>query len=477
MHPPKSEPVESLATEPAAEIRAGGLPTIGGKYFALAVLFAMNLLNYVDRYSFNGVAVQIKEAFDIDSFWYSVLSVSFMIVYTIVAPFMGWLGDRYHRRALLAGGVALWSVATLGTAFSYDFWHIFFWRSLLGVGEASYGVIAPALIADLFPVRERGRAMGVYYLALPLGGALGYGIGSWIGQDFGWRAAFFVVGLPGLLAAAAGLVMSDPGRGASEGGRIAGKADRPGMIEVFRLFLIPTFVLNTLGMAAVTFATGAYAVHGVNFYQEVRGMSQKQAGLWVGGLTAIAGLLGIALGSFLADLFRKLTRRAYLLLAFLVVAATAPLGFFAILEPEHVPSLMLLFGAMILLSMVLGPCNTVIANVVPAHKRATGYAVYILLIHLLGDISSPLILGKIAVWFGSPDVAASPIGRLFASIGASPVDTMAGPENLTVAMLAVAPVLALGAMFFLVGSRFLPRDEDKVRTVGGVGEVGGAPIH
>ncbi len=165
MHPPKSESVES----PATASRAGGLPTVGGKYFALAVLFVMNLLNYVDRYSFFGVAVQIKEAFDIDSFWYSVLSVSFMIVYTIVAPFMGWLGDRYHRRALLAGGVALWSVATLGTAFSYDFWHIFFWRSLLGVGEASYGVIAPALIADLFSVRERGRAMGVYYLALPLG--------------------------------------------------------------------------------------------------------------------------------------------------------------------------------------------------------------------------------------------------------------------------------------------------------------------
>jgi MFS family permease len=390
-----------------------------------------------------------------------------MIVYTIVSPFMGWLGDRYHRRALLAGGVALWSFATLGTAFSYDFWHIFFWRSLLGIGEASYGVIAPALIADLFPVRERGRAMGVYYLALPLGGALGYGIGSWIGQDFGWRAAFFVVGLPGLLAATAGLVMSDPGRGAAEGDAIAGKADRPGLGEVVRLFLIPTFVLNTAGMAAVTFATGAYAVHGANFYQEVRGMTMKQAGTWIGGLTALAGLLGIALGSFLADLFRKVTRRAYLLLAFVVVAATVPLGFFAILEPRHTPSLMLLFGAMILLSMVLGPCNTVIANVVPASKRASGYAVYILLIHLFGDISSPMILGLISVWFGKPSVAASPVGRFFASIGAAPVDTPAGPENLTVAMLAVAPVLALGALFFLVGSRFLPRDEDKVRIAGG----------
>ncbi len=170
------------------------------------------------------------------------------------------------RRALLAGGVALWSFATLGTAFSYDFWHIFFWRSLLGIGEASYGVIAPTLIADLFPIKERGRAMGVYYLALPLGGALGYGVGSWIGQDFGWRAAFWVVGLPGLLAAVAGLVMIDPGRGASEGKAIAGKADRPGMRDYLGLFLIPTFVLNTAGMAAQSpFADRClWRVHGSN---------------------------------------------------------------------------------------------------------------------------------------------------------------------------------------------------------------------
>ena len=437
MHPPESESVES----PAAEIRSGGLPTIGGKYFALAVLFAMNLLNYVDRYSFFGVGTQIKRDFQIDDFWYSVLGVSFMIVYTIVSPFMGWLGDRYHRRALLAGGVALWSFATLGTAFSYDFWHIFFWRSLLGIGEASYGVIAPTLIADLFPVRERGRAMGVYYLALPLGGALGYGIGSWIGEDYGWRASFFVVGLPGLLAAAAGLVMSDPGRGASEGKTIAGKADRPGLHEYLGLFLIPTFLLNTAGMAAVTFATGAYAVHGSNFYQIVRGMSMKQAGTAIGGLTAVAGLIGIAAGSFSADFLRRFTRRAYLLLAFAAVTAAVPLGLFCILESRVPVSLTLLFGAMVLLSMVLGPCNTVIANVVPANRRASGYALYILLIHLFGDISSPLILGKLSVWFGRASVAASPIGRFFASIGAAPV----GEENLTVAMLCVGPVLALGA--------------------------------
>jgi MFS transporter, Spinster family, sphingosine-1-phosphate transporter len=434
------------------------LPTFGGPYFALAVLFGMNLLNYIDRYSFFAVGTQIKSAFGIDDLWYSVLGVAFMVVYTLVSPFMGFLGDRYHRRRLLAAGVGLWSLATVGTAFSHNFSQMFFWRALLGVGEASYGVIAPTLLSDLFPVERRGRAMGLYYLALPLGGALGYGLGSWIGQEFGWQRAFLVVGLPGIVAALAALVILDPGRGASEGSPVSAKGDRPRLHDYLQIFAIRTFVLNTAGMAAVTFATGALAVHGANFYQIVRGMSMKEAGTSIGILTAIAGLLGIALGTFLADFLRKVTRRAYLLLATCVVACSVPLGIYGILQPDRRMSLGALFGAMILLSMVLGPCNTVIANVVPANRRASGYALYIFLIHIFGDISSPLILGAVSIFFGMPRVAQSYVGRFFATIGAAPV----GKENLTVAMLVVGPVLALGAIFFLLGSHHLESDQEKV---------------
>jgi MFS family permease len=464
--------MSSSEPEPAGVASSRRLfPTIGGPIFALVVLFLMNLLNYIDRYSFFAVGVDIKRSFEIDDFWYSVLGVAFMVVYTVVSPLMGWLGDRYDRRMLLSCGVALWSFATVGSAFSYDFYHMFFWRSLLGVGEASYGVIAPALIADLFPVEKRGRAMGVYYLALPLGGALGYGIGGWIGDHWGWSRAFLVVGLPGLVAAVAGLMIHDPGRGAAEGVQHA-KEDRPKWGDYLRLFTIPTYVLNTIGMAAVTFATGAYAVHGANFYQTVRGMSMTEATTSIGILTAVAGLLGIALGSGLADYGTRFTKRSYLLLAALVTAGAVPLALFAILDSERIGSLAMLFGAMVLLSMVLGPCNTVIANVVPANKRASGYALYIFLIHVFGDISSPVILGWISTYFGRPDVAESWIGSFFATIGAVPVEK----ENLTVAMLAVAPVLAIGAFFFLLGSRHLPEDQQRVINAGGA--VGGpATLH
>jgi MFS family permease len=459
MHPPKSDSVESPVVNPRASI----LPTFGGPYFALAVLFAMNLLNYVDRYAFFAVGKQIQDELAISDGRFGILGTSFMIVYTVVSPLTGWLGDRYNRRMLLSGGVALWSVATVGTAFSTDYYHMFFWRAILGIGEASYGVIAPALLSDLFPVKQRGRALGVYYLALPLGTALGYATGGFVGARLGWRPVFFVVGLPGLVAALAGLIILDPGRGASEGASPAGKSNRPRLSEYLELFRTPTFVYNTAGMAAVTFATGAYVTWGSIFYQRVRGMSLEETNFWIGGLLATAGLIGIALGTFLADFILRLTKRAYLLLAAGVVLGAIPLGAAAILDPERTSSLAFLFGASVLMSMVLGPCNTVTANVVPANRRAAGFALFIFLIHLFGDIASPPLLGWISEYFGEPSVAESPIGRFFASIGAPPVNR----TNLTVAILAVAPVLALACVFFLLGSRHLPEDQEKVRAAGG----------
>ena len=449
------------------------IPTIGGKYFALAVLFVMNTLNYVDRYAFFAVSSHIQKDLQIDDYWFGWLGAAFMIVYTAVAPFTGWLGDRYNRKLLIFGGVGLWSLATVGAAFSADFYHMFFWRALLGIGEASYGVIAPALLADLFPIRERGRAMGVYYLALPVGTALGFVLGGTLGDALGWRAVFLVVGIPGLLAALAALVMSDPGRGASEVGGIKVKTARPGMSDYLELIKTKTFVFNTLGMAAVTFATGAYAAWGSAFYQRIHGLTAAAAGQRIGLLLVGAGILGILLGMFVPDILYKLTKRAYLLLAAGAVVCATPLGLFGILDHNTNSSLTYLFGASVLLSMVLGPCNTVTANVVAPNRRAAAYATFILFIHLLGDISSPILLGWISDLFGKQSVMDSSIGKIFASMGAMPVDG----TNLTVAMLSVAPILLLGFLFFVIGSLFLPGDQEKVRGAGGVAAEHLATFH
>jgi hypothetical protein len=154
--------------------------------------------------------------------------------------------------------------------------------------------------------------------------------------------------------------------------------------------------------------------------------------------------------------------------AFFAVAVAIPFGFFALVDHNTNTSLQLLFVAMVAMAMVLGPCNTVTANVVPPNRRAAGYAVSIFLIHIFGDISSPVLIGKVADLFGEPAWASSSMGKALASIGALPV----GNTNLTAGMLAVVPVLALGAVFFLIGSKYLPADQERARRAVGGGQEG-----
>ena len=435
-------------------------------YFALAALFSMNLLNYVDRYVFFSSGPKISQELHFNDKQFGYLSVSFMVVYTIVSPLIGVLGDRYSRKKLLSFGVALWSFATVGTAFAQGFYDMFFWRALLGIGEASYGIIAPTLLADLFLPKYRGRVMGLYFLALPLGGAIGSGIGGWCSNYTNWRQAFWVVGIPGLIASVAGLLMHDPGRGASEG-KPTGKANRPTLAEYLSIFRTRTFLANTAGQAAVTFALGAYAVWAVTFFQRVRGMDVSKAGIGIGILTAGGGLVGILLGTVAADTLLRFTKRAYMIWPGLAVAIAVPFVFGTILEPNLTLSLTYLLIASVMMTSVLGPSNTVTANVVPANRRAAGYALCIFLIHLFGDISSPLVIGYISDHFGQPAVAASSLGQRFASIGAVPILLETGPTNLMVGMLAVIPMLILGSFFFLIGSSKLPEDLERARLANG----------
>ena len=234
-----------------------------------------------------------------------------MIVYTIVSPFVGWLGDRYDRRSMLSFGVGLWSVATVGTAFSQNYEQMFLWRSLLGVGEATYGVIAPALLADLFPPKQRGRVMGLYYLALPLGGALGYGIGGWVADAWHWRIAFWVVGLPGPVR---GHDRPDDPRPRPRGLRgQGGSRARPIALKL-------RDYLAAVPHPVVPVQHGGHGAAGHLRQRRLRGVGlptrstrrsagcrPRDAGIWIGGMTALAGLLGIALGMWLPDFLLRFT--------------------------------------------------------------------------------------------------------------------------------------------------------------------------
>ncbi|MBV8553997.1 MAG: MFS transporter, partial [Planctomycetaceae bacterium] len=181
-----------------------------------AVLFAMNLLDYLDRNVLMSMQPQIKGEFHISNEQWGLLASIFLVSYSVVSPAMGWLGDRYRRTWLLGLGVGVWSVATIGSGLARNFGHLALARSVLGVGEATYGVIAPTLLLDLFARHQRARLLSAFYLAMPLGSALGLKLGAYVATRYDWHMAFFVAGVPSLLAALVALVLPEPVRGASE---------------------------------------------------------------------------------------------------------------------------------------------------------------------------------------------------------------------------------------------------------------------
>ncbi len=459
----------SQSSDPAAPvggIEAPSAPLAQGAYYALAVLFTMNLLNYVDRYVFAAVGPAIMRDIAMSKAEFGFLGSSFIIVYTIVSPFVGVLGDRMDRRKILAFGVGLWSVATVATAYAATLNQMFLARAILGVGEASYGVIAPTLLADFFDRKRRGRVMGIFYLALPVGTAIGYGVGGLMEKLAGWPSAFWVVGPPGIILAVMGLMMKEPGRGASDG-KAPAKSAPPRLADYLQLLTIPSYLFNTAGMAAVTFTTGAFGYWIVPYFEYVHG-SKPEDKVFFGISLAMAGLVGVGIGMWLPEKLQKVTKRSYLLWAGMAVFIAVPFGTAGLLATKSVwLSLGLLTMASVMMSSCLGPCNTVTANVVPGPKRAVGYAMSIFLLHLFGDIPSPPLIGYVSDLLGRPGAGQTPLGRFFESIGAVPVEAGHSPANITAGMLIIIPVLLLGSLCFFLGARTLPRDQERARTFGG----------
>src|SRR3954452_20881666 len=171
--------------------------------WGLFVLTLVNLFNYLDRFVVSAVVESLKKDPDLhlSDVQLGALATGFILVYMLTSPIFGTLGDRGKRPRLIAAGVAIWSVATALGGFARGFATLFVARSTVGVGEAAYGTVSPALLAVSFPVEQRGRVFAVFSAAIPIGSAAGYMLGGFVDSRLGWRAAFFVAGVPGLLLA------------------------------------------------------------------------------------------------------------------------------------------------------------------------------------------------------------------------------------------------------------------------------------
>jgi MFS transporter, Spinster family, sphingosine-1-phosphate transporter len=364
---------------------------IGSPRGVLALLLAVNILNYVDRQVLYALLPLISGDFHLSDKQAGSLATAFMVVYMLAAPPIAWLADTRGRRPWIAGGVGLWSVATGAAALATGYFTLFVSRAAVGVGEACYGAISPSFVAERFPPEKRGRALAIFSMAIPVGSALGYAGGGLAGDAFGWRRAFLLVGLPGLLLAAlCTLLPNDPPH-----------RDTPTAAAGYReVFGIPCFRFITLAMAAMTFALGGFAVWMPTFFHRTYQLSVGQAGTLFGAITVLGGLVGSLLGGWLADLLRRRASDADLIVSGAGLIAGMPFAAAAIMATNLHVAVGALFLAETLLFLNMGPLNAAIVSVTRLETRSMAFAANILVIHLLGDAASPFLIGWGSDLFG-----------------------------------------------------------------------------
>jgi MFS family permease len=368
-----------------------GLISLPYRRYALGLLLAVNMLNYIDRQVLFAVFPLIKIDLRLTDTALGFLGSAFMLSYLLCAPIFGWLGDRWSRTRLASGGLVIWSLATALAGFAPGYRTLLAARATVGVGEASFGTVSPGLIADFFPKERRGRILSWFYVAIPVGSALGYLLGGVLGQRYGWHSAFLLVGLPGLLLAIPIARLRTPPRGGVDvvqpvvGGTTAGRYTA--------LFKNRSFVCNTLAMAAMTFAIGGLAQWIPSFLYRVHALDVARGNTLFGTVTVLAGILGTMVGGWLGDLWQNKNGKGYLLLSGWGFLIGAPFAAWAILAPGLNGCMAAIFIAEFFLFLNTGPLNTVIINVTVPSVRAMAFAVNIFFIHALGDAISPSILG------------------------------------------------------------------------------------
>jgi len=366
----------------------------------LLILTSLNLLDYLDRYLVASLGSPIQTEFSLSGKAFGFLNTAFLLVYFVTSPVFGYLGDRYGRHRLMAGGAVLWSLATSLTYWVTTYPTLVLTRGLVGVGEASFGTLAPAYLADVLSVERRPRALGLFYLAIPLGAALAYLAGGFIGKHFGWRPAFLLGGVPGLLLALAIRRLPAPPALPSSAPENVPRASASPLAAVRSLWSIPTLRLVTLGYGMLTFTLGGLAFWMPQYLEKVKGLSLAQSNYLLFGSIAVAGTLGTLAGGILGSRLHRLTPSAPLWVSGLGILLAWPLAALVIFSPLPALYLPSLVAAIFLLFLHPGVITAVIVSVAGPGLRAQAVALNIIIIHLVGDAPSTFLIGWTADHFG-----------------------------------------------------------------------------
>jgi MFS transporter, Spinster family, sphingosine-1-phosphate transporter len=356
---------------------------------ALVLLTALNFLNYVDRYVLPAVQVPLEREIPMTNEQFGLLFSSLFMFYAFAAIPIGILADRYPRRIIIAAGGLLWSGATLLTALTWDYKSLFIRHLIVGIGEASFATIAPAFLSDLYGEEDRGKVLGIFNTALVAGMAVGTILGTKLGGTYGWRLPFYIGAAPGLVVSLLIFLIPEPARGAKDGGHVPEKR------HIAALFRNKAFLAASLGMAMLTFCESGLQTFVIKYLVDIRGIALEVAGNVFGGMSLFNGIVAVIIGGWIGDRLIRKRHDGNYLLSSLAMGLAIPTMVLAIYGPRA-SMWAAMFATEFILFLNTGPLNAAIVNAVPAPIRATALAVNIFIIHMLGDVPAPAIMG----WIG-----------------------------------------------------------------------------
>ncbi len=401
----------------------------------LAVLTGLNVLNYADRYVGAAMLPLILAALNLSDAEGGLIQSAFILSYSLVSPLAGWLGDRWARLRLAAAGVFVWSAATIASGLAPSYAALLAARAVIGIGEGSYTVVTPSVLSDLYAPARRSHVFAIFYAAIPVGTALGYVIGGTVGAALSWRAGFFAAGIPGVFLALILLGCSEPRRGAQ---------DEHSALPVTSLRLGPSlralwarssYRYNGIAQILYTFAMGGLATWMPTYYVRERGLSLGPASTIFGILLLAAGFAGTIAGGQLAERLARRVKSVEFTISGWSLALSLLFTAGAVLAPSPSVFWPCTFATLLLLFLNIGPLNAAMANVLPPDLRARGFALSTMAIHLLGDATSPWLIGVVSDRVG-----------------------------LTAPILGSGVLLAVAGVLLLVGRPTLERDLAAIRS-------------
>ncbi|GAC1616481.1 MAG: MFS transporter [Ktedonobacteraceae bacterium] len=411
--------------------------------FAFTVLLIINILNYADRYVLSAVLPKIKADLALSDTQLGLLSSAFLLVYALTTLPLGVWADRSIRKNIVAICVGVWSIATTLAGFTGNFIQLISTRTVLGIGEAGYAPATLSLLGDYFPKERRGRVLSFYSIGNLIGTAFGLVMGGLVADAFGWHWAFFIVGIPGLIAAFLIWRATEPTRGIyeSEDGDDAsathGGLGRDFWGAVRHLFRIPTYWVLLGAFVFSFFTIGGASAWIPSYFKDAFSLTVGQSSAISGGVLAGGSLIGTLAGGWVSDYLQRRRPEGRMIVVTFAFLVGAPLTLLALSLHTLLPFITVFFVAIICLSLSLGPLNAIVQDVIIPEVRATAFGLALLLAHLLGDASSPLIIGILSDKFHALGYA----------------------HSLGVALLATAPFcLALAGIVCLIGLRTVARD-------------------